>query len=276
MENATSGTTTTTTTTSTTSASADIFNDGTDSNETRLGAIMDLKLGLDHFLGVTGGGGGGGEVSPRANSTAADVLVIAGDTLFLNDFSLDRFLRLARHLNNNNIIQNNNNGGGGAILVSVVELEDENGTYKSGILELDDSLCIRVDDEEKKEENKKATTNNKTTSLFPLTSCKRVVKFLEKPGPLATKSRLSCPCFYYLPFSAIHLLSLFISEKTTGGAGGGDTRPRLEDVDATGKFVEWLINDYGKMPVYAVQASGRLDIGGLESYLIADKYLMAG
>ncbi|RKO84485.1 hypothetical protein BDK51DRAFT_38641 [Blyttiomyces helicus] len=92
---------------------------------------------------------------------------------------------------------------------------------------------------------------------------RRIVGFVEKPLPTETASRLACPCFYYLKAQSLHLLEEFLKEKRGEGAA-------LADMDATGKFVGWLVQ---KSPVYAASVSGRLDIGGLESYIQADSYV---
>ncbi|KAJ3313592.1 hypothetical protein HDV04_001809 [Boothiomyces sp. JEL0838] len=89
----------------------------------------------------------------------------------------------------------------------------------------------------------------------------RVVGFLEKPGPELTKSRKGCPCYYFIHPSSIPFLKVFLDEKK--GAP-------LNEIDASGRWIEWLIH---KTPVYALPIAGRLDIGGLATYLEAEKYL---
>ena len=51
-----------------------IINDGSTSNETRLGAVSDIKFGLE-------------------SKYDEDVLVVAGDTLFMDDFNLGDFIK---------------------------------------------------------------------------------------------------------------------------------------------------------------------------------------
>ena len=58
-----------------------ILDDGTSTNETRLGAVRDIQLAIDYLSG-------------RGEASADDYLVIAGDNLL--DFSLTRFIRYAR------------------------------------------------------------------------------------------------------------------------------------------------------------------------------------
>jgi NDP-sugar pyrophosphorylase family protein len=58
-----------------------IFNDGSVSNETRNGAVVDIHLAVEHF---------------KLNRSDYDgLLVVAGDTLFLRDFDLSDFLKIA-------------------------------------------------------------------------------------------------------------------------------------------------------------------------------------
>jgi hypothetical protein len=45
----------------------------------------------------------------------------------------------------------------------------------------------------------------------------------------------------------------------------------LAEIDATGKFIAWLIT---KSPVYSVGISGRMDIGGLKSLIEAEAYII--
>ena len=54
-----------------------ILNDGSISNETRLGAVADIQFALN-------------SVDKKDDNA---VLVIAGDTLFLQDFKLEEFIR---------------------------------------------------------------------------------------------------------------------------------------------------------------------------------------
>ena len=51
-----------------------IINDGSTSNETRLGAVSDIRFGLE-------------------SKYDEDVLVVAGDTLFMDDFNLEDFIK---------------------------------------------------------------------------------------------------------------------------------------------------------------------------------------
>ena len=54
-----------------------ILNDGSTSNDTRLGAVADIQFALNS----------------GDKKDDLDVLVIAGDTLFLQDFKLEEFIR---------------------------------------------------------------------------------------------------------------------------------------------------------------------------------------
>ncbi|KAI9315084.1 nucleotide-diphospho-sugar transferase [Dichotomocladium elegans] len=87
-----------------------------------------------------------------------------------------------------------------------------------------------------------------------------VTSFLEKPDPAETPSRLACPCFYYFAQESLPLIDAFI-ESSKG-------KPK-EAFDATGKFLAYL---YPRYPVNTYLISGRIDVGGLQSYLEADAY----
>lgn len=89
----------------------------------------------------------------------------------------------------------------------------------------------------------------------------QVLKFLEKPKLTDTKSRLGCPCFYYIPSDKLYLVDLFIQET------GGD----LSKVDASGKLIQWMID---KTTIYGYPLEvEKMDIGDYKSYLEADKVL---
>ncbi|KAJ3115355.1 hypothetical protein HDU96_000782 [Phlyctochytrium bullatum] len=121
-----------------------ILNDGSANNETRCGAVADMALAVEHFQ--------------FAQKGYAGVLVVAGDTLFLDDFNMNDFLHEALAVSPD------------CLVTSYTEMRSKN----------------------------------------------------------------------------------------------------LDDYDATGKYLQWLIY---KTPVYAVKIGGRLDIGGLNSLIEAEKYL---
>lgn len=87
-----------------------------------------------------------------------------------------------------------------------------------------------------------------------------MTSFVEKPDPKDTPSRSACPCFYLFAPKAVPLIQDFI-ESCQG-------KPK-EAVDATGKFLAYL---YPRFKVTTFPISGRIDVGGLESYLEADQY----
>ncbi|ORY45520.1 hypothetical protein BCR33DRAFT_849791 [Rhizoclosmatium globosum] len=91
----------------------------------------------------------------------------------------------------------------------------------------------------------------------------RVTSLIEKPHPTTTKSRLACPCFYYFSHEALGKIHEFVDGSIARGEG-------LEARDAAGRLIEWLVLRY---PVYTTGISGRLDIGGLDSYIEAEEYL---
>ena len=49
----------------------------------------------------------------------------------------------------------------------------------------------------------------------------------------------------------------------------------LKEWDATGTFLSWVINER-KWSCFAMEIEGRLDIGGLDSYLEADALMRSG
>ncbi|KAL1924127.1 uncharacterized protein VTP21DRAFT_7162 [Calcarisporiella thermophila] len=178
---------------------ANIGNDGTNSNETRLGAVADIAFGIKHF------------------SLEEDhILVIGGDTLFLRDFKLDQFFLMSREQNGS--------------LVTEYKVSDAE-TYKFGIMEYEPKS-------------------------------RKVTRFLEKPGPKLTSSRSACPCFYLFTPFATTLVFRFLEEKRSQNAS-------LEEVDATGKFISWVVD---KHSLFAIPISGRIDVGGLSSYIEAIDY----
>ncbi|KAJ3087261.1 hypothetical protein HK102_011474 [Quaeritorhiza haematococci] len=194
-----------------------LWNDGTTSNETRRGAVVDLAEAVKQFQFAERG---------------CNVVVVAGDTLFLKDFRMEVFLERARGLR-------------GACLTTGYDVANEE-TRKTGILE----VGTRVD---------ASHDHGNTDGLI------RIRGFIEKPAPEETPSRLACPCFYFLPAGCMPQLETFLKEKREGGA-------QLDEIDATGKFLAWLVPRY---PVYCLRISGRLDIGGLASYKEAEEYLKA-
>lgn len=96
-----------------------IIDDGTTTNENRLGALQDIRYCLS-YLG-----------------TESDVLVIAGDNLL--DFSLNDFIEYAKSVNTS--------------CVMTYELNDINKLRRTGVLELDENNKV-ISMEEKPEEPK--------------------------------------------------------------------------------------------------------------------------
>ncbi|KAJ3142604.1 T-complex protein 1 subunit epsilon [Physocladia obscura] len=208
-----------------------IYNDGSTENSTRLGAVTDLSLAIKHF-----------ELTDAKKYKA--VLVVAGDTLFLQDFSIKDFIQLA-----NSKTRTTPHG-----LVASYRVARDIDTLKTGIIEVnvDDRVVARNwNIGAGSEEDNHSRVGYRVTSL------------MEKPDPSVTTSRLACPCFYYLPTESLPLVHEYVDESVRKGDG-------LEARDASGRLVAWLVKHY---PVYTVSVSGRLDIGGLESYIAAENYL---
>lgn len=92
----------------------------------------------------------------------------------------------------------------------------------------------------------------------------RVTGFLEKPDPESTPARNACPCVYmFTPAAIASLIPEFLDEKSN---------LPLSERDAPGKFLAWVINN-DKLKVYSTPIAGRLDVGGLESYIEANEYM---
>lgn len=179
-----------------------IVSDGTETNETRLGAVPDILFGVQHF-----------------GLETADVLVVGGDTLFLHDFKLDQFLNTFNELNKS----------GENCLVTRYTVADEE-VHKFGIVE----------------------TNQQGV----------ITSFLEKPEASATTARSACPCFYLFHQKAIPLIQEFIKKCQKENA------PK-EAYDATGKCLAYL---YPRFQLSTFEISGRIDVGGLQSYIDANVY----
>ncbi|KAJ3206442.1 hypothetical protein HDU82_004515 [Entophlyctis luteolus] len=201
---------------------ASIFNDGTTSNEGRHGAVTDLSLAISYF-------------NLQDPSKFKAVLVVAGDTLFLKDFSLKQFVTLAISMGEAR------KGDKAPCLVASYTVLRDIDTLKTGIIETDDTDSLRGGGAEGR----------------------RVTSLIEKPDPSETTSRLACPCFYYLSSDSVGLVGQFVKASVSRGEP-------MEKRDATGRFIEWLVRVH---PVYTTSVSGRLDIGGLASYIEAEEYL---
>ncbi|CAG8491606.1 13113_t:CDS:1 [Funneliformis mosseae] len=185
-----------------------IVNDGSTSNENRLGAVEDVLFAIKQFS------------SYFVNS---NLLIIGGDTLFLKDFNFNKLYEKFISINSND---------DEACLVTTYQV-DEKVVHKFGILELDE--------------------NNK------------VISFLEKPSSQSTTFRYACPCFYFLHKNSLELLQEFLKESKN------NPNHTIEDRDATGKFLSWVINNK-KFEFFAEKVQGRIDVGGLQSYIDAKKY----
>ncbi|CAI2169041.1 12023_t:CDS:1 [Funneliformis geosporum] len=101
--------------------------------------------------------------------------------------------------------------------------------------------------------------------ILELDEGNKVIGFLEKPSPQSTTSRYACPCFYFLHKNSLKLLQKFLIESKN------NSNHTIEDRDATGKFLSWVINNK-KFEFFAEKVQGRIDVGGLQSYLDAKRY----
>lgn len=90
-----------------------LVSDGSTCNENRLGAIGAMKLALDHF---------------GLSESAADTLVVGGDTLFYSDFSLSQVLVALDQLKSTHP----------ASSMVLAYVTNDDGAARYGILEIDD------------------------------------------------------------------------------------------------------------------------------------------
>jgi dTDP-glucose pyrophosphorylase len=174
-----------------------LVSDGTESNETRLGAVPDILFGIEHF-----------------HLEQDSILVVGGDTLFLHDFDLDRFLGSFKQ---------------DSCLVTTYQVSDQE-VHKVGIVETNEQGII--------------------------------TSFLEKPEATSTKARSACPCFYLFHHKSIPIIKEYINQCHEANA------PK-EAYDATGKCLAYL---YPRFPISTYPISGRIDVGGLDSYIDANEY----
>ena len=92
----------------------------------------------------------------------------------------------------------------------------------------------------------------------------RIKGFIEKPPrPSDTVSRQACPCFYLFHRDALPHIADFLNHCKA-------QKVPLEAYDATGKCLAYLHPLYD-IAVYPI--TGRIDVGGLTSYLEADELL---
>ncbi|KAI8640869.1 nucleotide-diphospho-sugar transferase [Parasitella parasitica] len=89
-----------------------------------------------------------------------------------------------------------------------------------------------------------------------------ITSFLEKPASTATKARSACPCFYLFRKEALPLIEEFV-------AACRESKAPKEAYDATGKCLAYL---YPRCSISTFPISGRIDVGGLDSYIEANKY----
>ncbi|XP_062503691.1 uncharacterized protein LOC134180533 [Corticium candelabrum] len=179
-----------------------LLNNGTRSNEDRLGAIGDIHFAI------------------QEQTINDDLVIVGGDTLFFEDFDLRDLIEKFE------VRKREDSGSFGGVVLRYVCSDDE--TTRRGILEIDKS--------------------------------ERVIDFLEKPLPRMTSSRNACPCFYLLSQHGHSLIGQFLDERRD--------RP-LREKDAPGNLVLYVCQ---RLAMFAVEISGRFDVGCLSSYVECDRY----
>lgn len=100
-----------------------VIDDGTSSNETRLGAVKDIQLGIDYMRSLS--------LSKGSNGLDTDLLVMAGDNLL--SFSLQGFLAYAQSKNTTCVMR--------------YYEPDEARLHKCGVAEInDDGLILSMEE----------------------------------------------------------------------------------------------------------------------------------
>jgi UTP-glucose-1-phosphate uridylyltransferase len=157
------------------------------------------------------------------------VLVVAGDTLFRPDFHLAAFVASGRRAVAS---------GRADLVLTYYGLASAAEVSKRGVLELGGDEA----DED---------------GLRP------VLRFMEKPQPSETPSRMACPPLYIYSPRAVDLLAEYLAEHSH----------QLSFCDAPGSWIPWLLRR-GRVLAYG-PLSGRFDIGSLNDYRMADAFFLA-
>ncbi|KAI3630178.1 hypothetical protein MIR68_011613 [Amoeboaphelidium protococcarum] len=85
-----------------------------------------------------------------------------------------------------------------------------------------------------------------------------VLKFREKPQQVEAGQNNACPCFYVFKPSATKELQVYLNSVEQQ-----DFKLR----DSMGSFIAYLVNSCSQVQVKGLQLDGRLEVGGLSSYL---------
>ena len=158
-----------------------IFNDGSCSNETRLGAVADIKFGLD-----------------KAGESVDDLLVIAGDTLFSKTFKLTEFVTKFYELKEQNPSQP-------VALITDCPCPDEE-VHKHGIIEVGENGRVTSFLEKPTLSETNSRSQSPCFYLLDL-KCQRLLNdFLEetKNLPLAKRDATGHFLAYIVPRAAVY------------------------------------------------------------------------
>jgi NDP-sugar pyrophosphorylase family protein len=194
-----------------------IINDGSDSNENRLGAVGDIQF----FLNTKA-------------QWEKDLMIIGGDTIFFQDFSLPKIIDIFnREDTDENIDIANPQRKDPTNVCLYYPIANDIDTLKTGVLVLDESNS-------------------------------RVLQMLEKPHPSATTSRNGCPCFYMYKRTTLPLIKPFIGQATSLTAMDA---PGHFLAWLSRRTEEDRVRDGVNAYIRAVYVSGRYDIGGLQTLI---------
>lgn len=126
-----------------------IINDGTITNETRLGAVKDMDLAITE-----------GKIDD-------DLLVVAGDNLF--DFDIRDFISFAK-------------GHSDGVSIALYDIKDKKSASSFGVVEIDDRN--KVVDFEEKPQSPKATLVSTGIYYFPKKRVSSISEYINKGGSL--------------------------------------------------------------------------------------------
>lgn len=209
-----------------------VLNDGTGSNNDRLGAIADIQFAISHYR--------------REQQEEEDLMIIGGDTLFSDCFHSDMLSRIMTK-------EGFSSQECKRPVLLYYTLSPLVNISEKGIIEVAPMEDLENNDE-----------------LTPM----KVVKFLEKPKPHETESRLASPCFYLLDKASVPLVQSFLDQinidATTSSNDSVVTVDNSYLRDAPGHFVRYLTQVQPTIACYQIEQ--RFDVGHLNEYIETDEY----
>lgn len=229
-----------------------ILNDGTGSNSDRLGAVADIQFAISHFMS--------GGSSSDEHIDDEDLMIIGGDTLFSNEF---HSRVLCQIMQREGFCGVHGAGGGTRPVLLYYSLPSSVNISEKGIIEVEPIINV-----EKQQEEEEAQEEGSPTAHSPIPM--KVVRFLEKPKPHETESRLASPCFYLLDKSSVCLVQQFLDHIQTASSNDCSAADSKYLRDAPGHFVRYLTQVKELVVCYKIEQ--RFDVGHLDEYIETDEY----